>query len=191
MKTPWGLISAQYDLWTPEAQGQPSPAQPQGRKLLGGGRGDPLAHAARRLAQQAAAAGAGPQGGAAAPGLPPLPANSSIAADYDVDQTKLGPTKTGAPGTYNYLIDAILAVPRTRQMCVEGARMLRRRGAELRAAGGLHVCRGRVLGASLPFHQLRKDPCLLCHVLRRYMRRVRTLMDTFMATGRLQVGAPA
>ena len=46
-----------------------------------------------------------------------------------------GPTKTGSPGTYNYLIDAVLAVPRTRQM---------------------------------------------------YMRRLRTLMDTFMATGRLQ-----
>ena len=47
-----------------------------------------------------------------------------------------GNTTTGAPGTYNYLIDAILAVPRTRQM---------------------------------------------------YMRRLRTLMDQFIASGRLQV----
>ncbi len=47
-----------------------------------------------------------------------------------------GPTKTGSPGTFNYLIDAILAVPRTRQM---------------------------------------------------YVRRLRTLMDAFMATGRMQV----
>lgn len=48
-----------------------------------------------------------------------------------------GPTVTGAQGTYNHLIDAVLDVPRTRQM---------------------------------------------------YMRRLRTLMDTFMATNRLQVG---
>lgn len=54
---------------------------------------------------------------------------------YDADQTKNGPTKTGAPGTYNYLIDALLSVPRTRAM---------------------------------------------------YLRRVRTLMDEFVATGRLQ-----
>jgi hypothetical protein len=123
VKTPWGLISATYDLWTPEGQGQ-------GRKLL---------RAARRLQQGApvpttAADAAVPQNGAASPGLT-LPANSTIEADYDVDQTKLGPTKTGAPGTYNYLIDAILDVPRTRQM---------------------------------------------------YMRRLRTLMDAFMLTGRLQ-----
>lgn len=49
-----------------------------------------------------------------------------------------GPTRTGAPGTYNYLIDAILSVPRTRQM---------------------------------------------------YVRRLRTLMDQFITTGHLQVGA--
>jgi hypothetical protein len=47
-------------------------------------------------------------------------------------------TKRGAPGTYNYLIDTLLAVPRTRQM---------------------------------------------------YMRRLRTLMDSFIATGRLEVCA--
>lgn len=75
MKTPWGLISATYDLWTPEGQGQ-------GRKLLARGGG-----ARRRLQQQPSAAV--PSNGAAAPGLS-LPANSSIAADYDVDQTKLG-----------------------------------------------------------------------------------------------------
>jgi len=49
-----------------------------------------------------------------------------------------GNTTTGAPGTYNYLIDAILAVPRTRQM---------------------------------------------------YVRRLRSLMDQFIATGRLQVSS--
>ena len=49
-----------------------------------------------------------------------------------------GPTVTGAPGTYNYLIDAILSVPRTRAM---------------------------------------------------YVRRLRSLMDQFFATGRLEVGA--
>lgn len=66
------------DLWTPEGQGQ-------GRKLL---------RATRRLMQGAAAhttvpEAAVPQNGAAAPGLT-LPANSTIEADYDVDQTKLG-----------------------------------------------------------------------------------------------------
>ena len=49
-----------------------------------------------------------------------------------------GATKTGAAGTYNYLIDAILAVPRTREM---------------------------------------------------YLRRLRTLMDTFYPTGRLEASA--
>lgn len=66
------------DLWTPEGQGQ-------GRKLL---------RATRRLMQGAtvpttAAEAAVPENGAAAPGLT-LPANSTIGADYDVDQTKLG-----------------------------------------------------------------------------------------------------
>jgi hypothetical protein len=51
--------------------------------------------------------------GAAAPGLS-LPQNSTISADYDADQTKKGPTPAGAPGTFNYMVDAILAVPRTR-----------------------------------------------------------------------------
>jgi hypothetical protein len=191
VKTPWGLISAQYDLYT------------TGRKLMSTGsagssagcgkasRSDPLAHAARKLMQRQQAGSAVPQNGAAVLGKS-LPANSTIAADYDADQTKLGasmgacgppcvgggaclwshcckppesartdrgarlfhncralpachysspflpagPTKTGAPGTFNYLIDAILAVPRTRQM---------------------------------------------------YMRRLRTLMDIFVASGRLQV----
>jgi hypothetical protein len=122
VKTPWGLITTQLNF------GQAGAAS-AGRKLL----------------QSAAANGAGPgpgsgttpgtaANGAAAPGLP-LPANSSIAADYDADQTKKGPTATGAPGTYNYMVDAILAVPRTRAM---------------------------------------------------YARRVRTLMDAFIPTGRLQ-----
>jgi hypothetical protein len=75
-----------------------------------------------------------PLNGAAAPNLI-LPANSSIPTNYDTDLTKNGPTLTGAPGTYNYLIDAIMNIPRTRAM---------------------------------------------------YVRRLRTLMDQFITTGRLQ-----
>lgn len=78
MKTPWGLISATYDLWTPEGQGQ-------GRKLLARAGARAGGAASRRLQQSPAV----PANGAAAPGLS-LPSNSSIPADYDVDQTKLG-----------------------------------------------------------------------------------------------------
>jgi hypothetical protein len=64
VKTPWGLISAQYDLYTTG-----------GRKLLGGcakaagGGSDLLARAARTLRQA-------------------LPANSSLPANVDADLTK-------------------------------------------------------------------------------------------------------
>ncbi|GAB4823908.1 hypothetical protein N2152v2_010954 [Parachlorella kessleri] len=141
VKTPWGLISAVYPTWS------------TGRRRLQGASdssSDLLQRAARKLMQDPASPGlspptvtllvgdnstsGAPANGAAAAGLS-LPANSTIGADYDVDQTKKGNTTTGAPGTYNYLIDAILAVPRTRQM---------------------------------------------------YMRRLRTLMDQFIASGRLE-----
>ncbi|KAL4445750.1 hypothetical protein ABPG77_008949 [Micractinium sp. CCAP 211/92] len=134
VKTPWGLITAQYDLYTTGRRLQQHPAGC--RKVLASG-GDPLAQAARKLLQSAAPAPVSavvPASGAGAPGLA-LPPNSTIPADYDADLTKLGPTTTGAPGTYNYLIDAVLSIPRTRQM---------------------------------------------------YLRRLRTLMDAFINTGRLQ-----
>ncbi|KAL4425867.1 hypothetical protein ABPG75_009883 [Micractinium tetrahymenae] len=138
VKTPWGLITAQYDLYT---TGRRLQQHKSGcRKLASAAAAsssDPLARAARKLMQDPAPAPASavvPASGAAAAGLA-LPSNSSIPTDYDADLTKLGPTVTGAPGTYNYLIDAILSIPRTRQM---------------------------------------------------YVRRLRTLMDTFVNTGRLQ-----
>lgn len=60
VKTPWGLISAQYELYT------------TGRKLLGPGCGrapsDLLARASRKLLQ--------------------APPNASVPADYNADQTK-------------------------------------------------------------------------------------------------------
>jgi hypothetical protein len=78
VKTPWGLISAQYDLYS------------TGRKLLapgtscGGGSSDSLAHAARKLLQGQAAA---PASDPAAAG-PVLPATSALPANVDVDLTK-------------------------------------------------------------------------------------------------------
>ena len=113
MKTPWGLITTQIN---PAISAAGGPA---------GG---------RRLLQSSGQTSGTAANGAAKPGLS-LPSNSSIPQDYNEDQTKKGPTKTGAPGTFNYLIDAILEVPRTRAM---------------------------------------------------FMRRLRTLMDTFIATGKLQ-----
>jgi hypothetical protein len=115
--TPWGLITTQINPGTISAAGGPS-----GRKLM----------------QSSTSSGGETSGtasnGAAEPGLS-LPTQSAIPQDYNQDQTKKGPTLTGAPGTFNYLIDAILEVPRTRAM---------------------------------------------------YMRRLRTLMDSFMSTGKLQ-----
>lgn len=136
VKTPWGLITTQLNF-------NAAPAAPAGRRLA---TSDPLALALarRRHLQQSGGNGrssvagattaATASNGAASPGLS-LPANSTIEPDYDADQTQKGPTPTGAPGTFNYLVDAILAVPRTRAM---------------------------------------------------YMRRVRSLMDQFVASGRLQ-----
>eukprot|EP00887_Chlorella_sp_A99_P004584 scaffold4.g4584.t1 len=50
-----------------------------------------------------------------------------LAPEYsnpDVNLQLIGPTKTGAAGTYNYLIDAVLAVPATRAMYLRRLRML-------------------------------------------------------------------
>jgi hypothetical protein len=109
--SPWQLISTQIG----QATG--------GRRLAGAGaapaRGGPLAaalaapRAGRALAQAAASAGAG----------------------ADEDLTRRGASTRGAPGTFNYLVDAVLAVPATRAM---------------------------------------------------YLRRLRTLMDEFIASGRLE-----
>jgi hypothetical protein len=123
--TPWGLITTQINPATITAAGGPSSSSASspssGRRLMqsGGGGGEKSGTASN---------------GAAEPGLS-LPSQSAISQDYNEDQTKKGATLTGAPGTFNYLIDAILEVPRTRAM---------------------------------------------------YMRRLRTLMDSFMATGKLQ-----
>ncbi|KAL4425868.1 hypothetical protein ABPG75_009884 [Micractinium tetrahymenae] len=130
VKTPWGLIQAQYNLSSPGRRlqqqhtinGCHKPASVTGSSSGG----DALARAARKLMQGPAPAPVSavvPANGAAAPGLA-LPPNSSIPADFDADLTKLGPTLTGAPGTYNYLIDAILSIPRTRQMYVRRLRSL-------------------------------------------------------------------
>lgn len=95
MTTPWGLISAQYDLYT------------TGRKLLGAGKagatacgkagsgsgGDILAHASRKLLQDSPSV---PQNGAAAPGLS-LPANSSMPTDVDADLTQGKQRRTAFP----------------------------------------------------------------------------------------------
>lgn len=115
--TPWGLITAQFSATPSPSNGGPAAA---GRR--------------RHLLLDDGATPGTPLNGAAAPNLN-LPANSSIPADYDSDLTKKGPTVTGAPGTYNYLVDAIMNIPRTRAM---------------------------------------------------YVRRLRTLMDQFITTGRLQ-----
>ncbi len=94
MKTPWGLITAQYDLYTTGRRLQQHPAGC--RKVLASG-GDPLAQAARKLLQSAAPAPVSavvPASGAGAPGLA-LPPNSTIPADYDADLTKLGACSWG------------------------------------------------------------------------------------------------
>ena len=117
VKTPWGLITTQINPGNPAA----------GRRLQQSSSSSSPSSFTGATAGTAA-------NGAAAPGLS-LPATSAIPSDYDADQTAEGPTPTGAPGTFNYLINAILAVPRTRAM---------------------------------------------------YMRRVRTLADAFIASGRLQ-----
>ena len=67
----------------------------------------------------------------------PFPSPAAAPPPHPRLRPRPGNTTTGAPGTYNYLIDAVLAVPRTRQM---------------------------------------------------YVRRLRSLMDQLIATGRLQVG---
>ncbi|KAH7617481.1 hypothetical protein NADE_007259 [Nannochloris sp. 'desiccata'] len=115
--TPWGLITTQINPTTISAAGGPSNS---GRKLLQVNNGGETSGTASN--------------GAAEPGLS-LPSQSAIPQDYNEDQTLKGPTLTGAPGTFNYLIDAILEVPRSRAM---------------------------------------------------YMRRLRTLMDSFISTGKLQ-----
>lgn len=96
MKTPWGLITAQYDLY---ATGRRLQQHAAGCRTLAGG-GDPLARAARKLMQGAGPAPASdvvPSNGAAAPGLA-LPPNSTIPADYDADLTKLGGRLPGGVG---------------------------------------------------------------------------------------------
>jgi len=114
VKTPWGLITAQYDIFTNAAGRRllsatadtttgPSCNKRAGAAAAGAAitRGDPLLQAARKLLQAApvpesvtAATPAGlppgvPADGAAAPGLA-LPPNSTIPPDYDADLTKLG-----------------------------------------------------------------------------------------------------
>ncbi len=110
MTSPWGLISTQIG----QATG--------GRRLAGAAaapaRGDPLA-----------AALAAPRGGRA------LAQAASAGAGAGEDLTRRGASPRGAPGTFNYLVDAILAVPATRAM---------------------------------------------------YLRRLRTLMDEFIGSGRLE-----
>lgn len=87
VKTPWGLITAQYDLYATGRRLQQHQGQ-AGCRRLAGSSSDPLARAARKLMQGAASA-AVPANGAAAPGLA-LPPNSSIPENYDADLTKLG-----------------------------------------------------------------------------------------------------
>lgn len=98
VRTPWGLITTRID----------ASDGPAGRRLLQAGAGE--------------TPGTAPNG-AARPRLT-LPADSAAPADYDADLTRRGPTPAGAPGTFNYMIDAILAVPRTREMYVRRLRTL-------------------------------------------------------------------
>jgi len=118
--TPWGLITTQINPVSISAAAGPSTSQNSGRRLLQSSSTGETSGTASN--------------GAAEPGLS-LPAHSAIPENYNQDQTRNGPTVTGAPGTFNYLIDAILEVPRTRAM---------------------------------------------------YVRRLRTLMDSFISTGKIQ-----
>lgn len=128
VNTPWSVITSSYDLG-PSGRRL---LQDQGTALLEAGSPKPVGQAAADLA--AAGLAAPPAAEAAGAGAQP-PAAVAGRSDYDADLTTQGATKTGAGGTYNYLMDAILSVPRTREM---------------------------------------------------YLRRLRTLMDTFYSTGRLE-----
>lgn len=137
VSTPWTLITTTIN---------PTTLAAGGRKLRAtGAASDPMAAASRSLKQTnlfqsnggSNSSSSSSTNGAGSGNNPGLTSSdwSSLPANYDDDLTRRGPTPSGAQGTFNYLIDAILAVPRTRAM---------------------------------------------------YMRRVRTLMDEFIASGRLE-----
>ena len=106
--TPWGLITTQINANTPAGYGG-LPAAGRKRLLL--------------QQQQQQQQSNVPLNGAAAPGLT-LPPNSTIPTNYNTDLTKLGPPPSGAAGTYNFLADAVLNIPRTRAMVVRRLRTL-------------------------------------------------------------------
>ena len=113
VKTPWGLITTQIN---PSSSITAFQGQGGRRRVL-------VDASSSSNAKSVGETGGTDAHGAAQPGLS-LPANSSIPAEYDADQTKRGATVTGAAGTFNYLIDAILAVPRTRAMYMRRLRTL-------------------------------------------------------------------
>uniref|UniRef100_A0A1D1ZRX4 LTD domain-containing protein n=1 Tax=Auxenochlorella protothecoides TaxID=3075 RepID=A0A1D1ZRX4_AUXPR len=115
VSTPWTLILSNYSL------GTSSGVSTAGRRLL---RSDVVD---RQLLQAAAASGGAlaeiAPNGAAEVGLK-LPLNSTVPANAQDDQTLLGTPPTGANGTYNYMLDAVLSFPRTRSMYMRRLRSL-------------------------------------------------------------------
>ncbi|KAK2079242.1 hypothetical protein QBZ16_002933 [Prototheca wickerhamii] len=107
VKTPWTLILSDYNF-----NGASSSAA-AGRRLL------------RELQALGGIEGLEnvPANGAAALGQA-LPGNSTISATDLEDQTKLGSPPSGANGTLNWMLDAVLSSPRARSMYVRRLRTL-------------------------------------------------------------------